>query len=224
MVSRTCAFAPRGPRPEYFPAVLLDPPDTPGQCRDDRILISVRRRAARWLDRARDSNAAAITPLLDANALVGRAPRIRPVYTRLIAGVRLWRRSRNGAVRSSDLCSGRLRPDIMRSATASPRLRRLRWTSPSTTTPLPRNRCCSRQANVLRMSRRRRRCQSAAVNGWLTTGSRAEHRRCRRKHNASWRRVPCCHSRIRAHARAGARLADVGKARCGTARRRPGEG
>ena len=77
---------PEGPRPEYFPAVLLDPPDT-----DNAAMIGFdlgsedAQRDA--LDRARDSNAPAITPLLDANApRRPRAPRIRPVYTRLSPG------------------------------------------------------------------------------------------------------------------------------------------
>ena len=103
---------PEGPRPEYFPAVLLDPPDT-----DNAAMIGFdlgsedAQRDA--LDRARDSNAPAITPLLDANALVGRAHRelvlYIPVYRRgaAVSSIEERRRALVGFVFS------RLRPDIM---------------------------------------------------------------------------------------------------------------
>ena len=103
---------PEGPRPEYFPAVLLDPPDT-----DNAAMIGFdlgsedAQRDA--LDRARNSNAPAITPLLDANALVGRAHRefvlYIPVYRRgaAVASIEERRRALVGFVFS------RLRPDIM---------------------------------------------------------------------------------------------------------------
>ena len=103
---------PEGPRAEYFPAVLLDPPGT-----DNAAMIGFdlgsedAQRDA--LDRARDANAPAITPLLDANALVGRAHRefvlYIPVYRRgaAVSSIEERRRALVGFVFS------RLRPDIM---------------------------------------------------------------------------------------------------------------
>ena len=103
---------PEGPRPEYFPAVLLDPPDTDNAAMIGLISARKTRSAMRWTAPAIPTRPRSRRCSMPTRSSAARTANSSCIYPS-IAGVRLWRGSRNGAVRSSDLCSAGCDPTSM---------------------------------------------------------------------------------------------------------------